>query len=522
MTLSYNMTRMSSRKYIFIGILLVIGTLLSGSALAEYQPPSTHIRSAWYHWDPYQYQIKDNKTNLTILTGLDVKLVNAIFKRMGTTVDYVPLAWKKHQEAVKNGQRDIAAGAFHSKERTKYAYYSDEYRKEVNVLYVPKGESTNYPFNGQTQMLKYFKQHKFKLGAVKGYVYADAALNKYINDPNNKDLIIFTKNEVANFKNLQTGKINGFVVDRIAGATIAWRNGWQNQVEEHPGFYAKNSIYLLISKKNFSPQFIKKINNTIKQMKKDGSYQKIIKNYMLPVMLNITIEKEWFFILELLGTIAFAMSGLIIAFKERYSIIGAFVLAALPALGGGVIRDLLVDRRLNIFRSPIYIELVILLVVIGFVLIKPFQIINKRLQCPQIFKIGFGRLPWLSVFDAIGLSAFTVLGVVIAVESKLEPLILWGPIIAMVTSFAGGLVRDTIRQKGTIETLSKEFYGEVSLIWGFLFSLFIEWEALRLNLNEVLIGVMITVLGAFITRMLVIRFKIKGFLVTLRLPSAKI
>lgn len=481
------------------------------------------IHSAWYHWDPYQYQLKINETDSEILTGLDIELINALFRRLGKKVDYTPMKWAEHQRAVERGEKDFAAGAFSSIEREKYAYISDPYRTEENVLYVPRGKSADYNFVGTKDMLQFFKKNNFKLGIVKGYNYADKLLNQYILDPGNQDLLVPANNEVGNFENLHMGKINGFIIDRTVGATIAWRNHWKNAVEEHPGFYASDSIHILLSKKNFSPGFIQDINAEIKAMQQDGEYQRIVKNYILPVLLIMTIETNWFFLLEMLGIVAFAMSGVLIAFKEKYSLIGAFVLSSLPAVGGGIIRDVMVDRKLSIFKMPMYIATVIIVVLTSFIVVKLFRLSKKtfphaintlsRLLSQSFYQRYFAKFEWLMIFDAIGLSAFTVLGVVIAVESKLEPLLLWGPLIAMITSFAGGIVRDVLRQKGTkIDTLSGAFYGEVSLLWGIIFCLFIEWQLLRLNLNEILIGVVVTVIGAFITRLIAVKLNIRSFI----------
>ena len=512
---------------VLLTILLVITSSLlwtiGFSANASNHDGNKIITSAWYHWDPYQYQLKINETDSVILTGLDIELINALFKRLGKKVNYSAMKWAEHQRAVKNGEKDFAAGAFSTIEREEYAYISNAYRNENNVLYVPRGKSADYAFVGTQDMLAFFKKTNFKLGIVKGYTYADKLLNQYILNPDNQDLLIPANNEVGNFENLTMGKTDGFVVDRIVGATIAWRNDWKSEVEEHPGFYASDSIHLLLSKKNFSSDFIKDINAEIKAMQQDGEYRRIVKNYILPVLLIMTIETNWFFLLEMLGIMAFAMSGVLIAFKEKYSLIGALVLASLPAVGGGVIRDLMVNRELSIFRMPAYIITVIFIVLTSFIVVKFFQLSKKI--CPglvkklftfsklSLYQNYFAKFEWLMIFDAIGLSAFTVLGVVIAVESKLEPLLLWGPLIAMITSFAGGIVRDVLRQKGTkIATLSGAFYGEVSLLWGIIFCLFIEWQLLRLNLNEILIGVVITVSGAFITRLVAVKLNIRSFI----------
>jgi hypothetical protein len=61
-------------------------------------------------------------------------------------VSYDEVSWRQHQLDVKNGARDIAAGAFKNLERAGYAYFSAPYRKEADVLYVRKGDATRYGF----------------------------------------------------------------------------------------------------------------------------------------------------------------------------------------------------------------------------------------------------------------------------------------------------------------------------------------------------------------------------------------
>ena len=485
------------------------------------------IRSAWYLWDPYQYEESVTTLDEKKLTGLDVELTRALFKRAGYGIQFEPLQWQAHQQAVQKGERDIAAGAFYNKERAKYAYYSNEYRREPNVLYVPKGKSKDYPFKGTDEMLVMFKAKKFRLGVVKGYQYADKKVNDYIANPNNANLLLAAKNEVENFRNMEKGLIDGFATDRIVGATIAWRNGWQKQAEEHPGWSAADSIHFLYSKKTVSPFLVQAINQAIIDMKKDGEYQHIVKKYMFPVMLGITVEQPWFFVIEIIGTIAFALSGVLIAHKEQYSIIGAFVLAGLPAIGGGIMRDLVVSRPVvGIVKTSEYLLTAMLVVIIGFVIYHIGKMISDWIHqhsttptgVPRIFfwtkwKPFFTRYlnwKWIEVLDALGLSAFTIIGVVVAVEVNLTPLILWGPLLGVITSSGGGVLRDMVRGKKDIPILKGEFYPEISVIWGVLFVLFMDWQIMRLDMNEIFIGVIVALIGGFITRLIALYFNVKS------------
>jgi polar amino acid transport system substrate-binding protein len=117
----------------------------------------------------------------------------------------------------------------------------------------------------------------------------------------------------------------------------------------------------------------------------------------------------------------------------------------------------------------------------------------------------------IEVFDAIGLAAFTVTGVVIALDTPARPLWLWGPIAAVLTSSFGGLMRDLFRHDRVIANLRGELYSEIAAVWGLALAIFLEWEGDRLQPDEIALGVIVTILGAFMTRMVAIARGTKGW-----------
>jgi polar amino acid transport system substrate-binding protein len=117
----------------------------------------------------------------------------------------------------------------------------------------------------------------------------------------------------------------------------------------------------------------------------------------------------------------------------------------------------------------------------------------------------------IETLDAIGLAAFTVTGVVVVMDTGAQPLWLWGPIAAVLTSSFGGLMRDLFRDDRTTANLRGELYAEISALWGLAFALFLDWEGDRLQPDEIGLGVIVTVLGAFTTRMLAIGYRTKGW-----------
>jgi polar amino acid transport system substrate-binding protein len=476
------------------------------------------VKSGWYPWDPYQYAF--TKNDVKRLTGLDVQLVRAVFADMGYEVAYEEVGWKQHQADVKNGLRDIAAGAFKNPERAEYAYFSVPYRKETDVLYARKGEASRLSFTNVSELTRRLQEQSFRLGVINGFYYGPDIM-RFVSDPANGHRIVTVTDDIANFENLLRHRIDGFLVDRLVGATLAWRYGWQFDVEEvSPPVYVEN-IYVLFSKKTTTPELVDAFNQSLDRLKRNGQYARTIREYLFPVLLEATVAQRWFLTIDIIGTIAFAISGILLARQGQYSLFGAFVLASLPAVGGGILRDLVVNREtVGVLASPAYLLAVIVTVLTGY---AGFHLADKAgLASRCVCHDGSDSDEWIiqkinlnsavAFFDALGLAAFTVIGVVVAVESKSNPLWLWGPLLAALTGAGGGIVRDVIRADANNPFLKGTFYAEIALIWGLILSLFLMWYANLLDYKptEISLAVVVTLAGALLTRMAVFHLRVKS------------
>ena len=472
------------------------------------------LNAGWNTWDPYQYLEESYAGEPSRLTGLDIQLTRAIMRQAGQDVLFKRIPWDQNLKELQIGQCDILMGALSTPEREKYAYVSQPYRKEINVLYIRRGEEKWLRFASVHEMLVNFKVTGFRLGAVRGFVVSTREINEYIRNYQKTPLIVPAENQSENFRNLLEGKIDGFIVDRVVGATMAWRQQKQKLVTEHPDYLDTGQIHLLLSKKSCSPETLTRINRAIIELEDSEKNAKIVRDYMFPVLLGITLEQPWFLIIDIIGTSAFAISGLLLARKERYSIFGAMVLGALPAFGGGVIRDLMINRNpIGLMRSPIYLYTVLATLAGGYFMIRLTEYITNKHRTRQQRGLAhhlFIRWRWVELFDAMGLSAFAIIGVVIAVEARCDPLWLWGPLLAVITGVGGGIIRDTIRSDHYISSLKGEFYPEVALIWGLLFSMFLQWQTTRLDPDEIFIGVVGCFCGGVLTRLAGIHFRLKG------------
>ncbi len=354
---------------------------------------------------------------------------------------------------------------------------------------------------------------------VSGFFYGPD-VKAFALDPANADRIFYADTDNTNLSRLLKGEIDAFIADRLVVAAVAWRAGVQRQISQHkiPLFAA--DIHVMFGKKSTTPRDVEAFNRGLQQLKASGEYDMILRHYAMPVLLAITVQRTWFNLFDIVGTVAFAISGVLLARREHYDIFGAFILASLPAVGGGVLRDLISGRSpLAVVASPIYLYAILATVLAGTLAYKVTDYLGKKGVAPDsVLGVQLSSNIYL-FFDAVGLSAFTVIGVVVAVEQQCEPLWLWGPLLAALTGAGGGIIRDVVRADSNNPNLKGSFYPEVALLWGFLFSLFLIWEAGRLNLTEVWLGVVTTILGALATRLLVMRFGLRSPLLAAATPS---
>lgn len=155
--------------------------------------------------------------------------------------------------------------------------------------------------------------------------------------------------------------------------------------------------------------------------------------------------------LDIIGTIAFALSGYILAAKAKYDILGILVISFITAFGGGVVRDLLVDTTPFIFKETYPIIIVTTTIVVAYIF-KLHK--NTTLTDNFVFIIS----------DSIGLSIFAFTGALVALNSGFN---FAGVIfLSFLTAVGGGIIRDMIMNKVPF-VLTNDFYGTVAFILGF-------------------------------------------------------
>jgi uncharacterized membrane protein YeiH len=146
--------------------------------------------------------------------------------------------------------------------------------------------------------------------------------------------------------------------------------------------------------------------------------------------------------LEMLGTAAFAVSGALAASRKRMDIFGFCVLALMPAVGGGTVRDIIIDR-VPVFWVSDNRYVAVAIIAALFVFFAPHR------------KPG-GRRQLLVWADALGLSLFAALGTEVCLQHNTGPLV--AVMLGVTTAVTGGMIRDVICNEIPL-ILSREIYA---------------------------------------------------------------
>jgi uncharacterized membrane protein YeiH len=154
-------------------------------------------------------------------------------------------------------------------------------------------------------------------------------------------------------------------------------------------------------------------------------------------------------VLSIIGTIAFAVSGAIVAMEEEYDLFGVYLLGIVTAFGGGAIRNLLIGVPVSaLWEQEMMFQIALFAITAVFLF-------------PQNLLKHWNR--WGNFFDAIGLSAFAIQGALFAVQLGLPISAI--VVAAVLTGSGGGIVRDVLAKRKPL-VLRNEVYAVWAVITG--------------------------------------------------------
>lgn len=159
-------------------------------------------------------------------------------------------------------------------------------------------------------------------------------------------------------------------------------------------------------------------------------------------------------VLEIIGTVAFAASGALIAMKKHMDLLGVIVLGVFTAIGGGILRDLILGITPPLaFRDPTCAVVAICTAIVLFIpWVRHHLMYNSRLFDAALL-----------VMDSVGLGVFTVMGIWNALSFSPDRSTFLLVFVGVLTGVGGGVIRD-ILAGNTPYILVKHIYACASLI----------------------------------------------------------
>ena len=186
---------------------------------------------------------------------------------------------------------------------------------------------------------------------------------------------------------------------------------------------------------------------------------------------------EVIYVLDILGTFAFAISGALVALDKKFDIFGVIIIAFVTAVGGGMLRDVLINAHpINWIGDLNYLYIIFSAVLFTFLFKSKIAYLSKT----------------MFLFDTIGISVFTLLGLQKGLSNDLHPII--AIIMGMISAVFGGVLRDVLTAKIPL-IFEKEVYASACLAGGISY-LILNYFKVDENINFIVSAIVIASIRA--------------------------
>lgn len=193
----------------------------------------------------------------------------------------------------------------------------------------------------------------------------------------------------------------------------------------------------------------------------------------------------FYFLIDILGTIAFAISGVLVAMDKKLDLFGIFIISFVTAVGGGTLRDMLIGNTPVLWmREPIYITVIAGAVIFSVIFVKQLKYLRRT----------------LFLFDTIGIGLFTMLGIEKGLAADLLPVMCIA--LGTITACFGGVIRDMLCNEIPVIFRRKEIYATACIMGGISYFVLV---LLPFDAAYAYVGAIMIII---ITRLLAVKFGI--------------
>ena len=194
---------------------------------------------------------------------------------------------------------------------------------------------------------------------------------------------------------------------------------------------------------------------------------------------------EIIYLIDILGTFAFAISGALVALDKKFDIFGVIIIAFVTAVGGGMLRDILINAHpINWIGDLNYLYTIFSAVIFTFLVKSKIAYLSKT----------------MFLFDTIGISVFTLLGLQKGLSYELHPLV--AVIMGMISAVFGGVLRDVLTNRVPL-IFEKEIYASACLAGGVMY-LILNHFRVQENINFITSAFVVVII-----RVVAVRFSLE-------------
>ncbi|MEM9000109.1 MAG: trimeric intracellular cation channel family protein [Bacteroidota bacterium] len=164
----------------------------------------------------------------------------------------------------------------------------------------------------------------------------------------------------------------------------------------------------------------------------------------------------FYVLIDILGTVAFAISGVLVAMEKRLDLFGVVIIAFVTAIGGGSLRDLLIGNTPVVWmRDLTYVITILSTVVLAIAFAGRLKYLRKS----------------LFLFDTIGIGLYTMVGIEKGLHAGLLPIICIA--LGTITASFGGVLRDILCNEIPV-IFRKEIYATACILGGVFYFLIVQ------------------------------------------------
>lgn len=219
-------------------------------------------------WPPYTYEKSGTPTK-----GLSLMLMTEIFSRINIEIDLKLFPQNRCIEQMKDGTRDAMTLISINKDREEFIEFSEPLLESKGLIYYSNTRKTPFRWN------IFYDLKDYTIGIVSGYNYGDTFKKVRYKYPLKTYEVT---NIEQNFEKLIAGRIDIMLANQAeANEFIRLNPAYYGKLKAADKPYLSYYYHIGFSKKSWARVLLPKINKVIKQIKTDGTFNKIVANYLL-------------------------------------------------------------------------------------------------------------------------------------------------------------------------------------------------------------------------------------------------